>query len=168
MPELRQNFFTKEWVIIATERAKRPKELARQQMPKKLAALVESCPFCPGNEKMTPPEIYAIRSPGAATNVKKPQFALITSSKSFIELRQCLASNGVGRTVQKHLDLGVVSFSGIVGHPAARLKMKILQIVGGPLSTRFRAQDFVVCAALAASMDVWKIFEEEPRAMDQC
>jgi hypothetical protein len=31
-----------------------------------------------------------------------------------MELRQCLASNGVGRTVQKHLDLGVVSFSGIV------------------------------------------------------
>ena len=28
MPELRQNFATKEWVIIATERAKRPKELA--------------------------------------------------------------------------------------------------------------------------------------------
>jgi galactose-1-phosphate uridylyltransferase len=24
MPELRQNFFTKEWVIIATERARRP------------------------------------------------------------------------------------------------------------------------------------------------
>ena len=24
MPELRQNYFTKEWVIIATERAKRP------------------------------------------------------------------------------------------------------------------------------------------------
>ena len=70
--------------------------------------------------------------------------------------------------VQKYLDLGVVSFSRIVGHPAARLKMEILQIVGGPLSTRFRAQDFAVCPALAASMDVWKILEEEPRAMDQC
>src|SRR3974390_3329053 len=107
-------------------------------------------------------------SPGAATNIKKPQFALIAFSKSLMELRQCLASNGVGRTVQKHLDLGVVSFSGIVGHPAARLKMEILQIVGGPLSTRFTAQDFVVCPALAASMDVWKIFEEVSRAMDHC
>ena len=27
MPELRQNFFTKEWVVIATERAKRPEQL---------------------------------------------------------------------------------------------------------------------------------------------
>src|SRR5215469_12688131 len=93
-------------------------------------------------------------SPGAATNIKKPPFALIATSKSFMELRQCLASNGVGRTIQKHLDLGVVSLSRIIGHPAARLKMEILQIVGGPLCTRFRAQDFVVCPALAASMDV--------------
>src|SRR5262252_7035722 len=106
-------------------------------------------------------------SPGAATNIKKPQFALIASSESLMELRQCLASNGVGRTIQKHLDLGVVSLSRIIGHPAARLKMEILQIVGGPLCTRFRAQDFVVCPALAAS-GCWKIFEEEPRAIDQC
>lgn len=27
MPELRQNFLTKEWVIIATERAKRPEDM---------------------------------------------------------------------------------------------------------------------------------------------
>ncbi len=33
MPELRQNFFTKEWVIIATERAKRPEELATHRPP---------------------------------------------------------------------------------------------------------------------------------------
>jgi len=30
MPELRQNYFTKEWVIIATERAKRPEDLVMQ------------------------------------------------------------------------------------------------------------------------------------------
>src|SRR5215470_10951810 len=105
-------------------------------------------------------------SPGAATNIKKPQFALITSSKSLMELRQCLASNGVGRSVQKHLDLGVVSFSGIVGQPAARLKMEILQIVGRPLSLRFLVQDFVVCPVLATPMNFWKVFEEEPRALD--
>ena len=29
MPELRQNFFTKEWVVIATERAKRPRTADR-------------------------------------------------------------------------------------------------------------------------------------------
>jgi UDPglucose--hexose-1-phosphate uridylyltransferase len=60
MPELRQNFVTKEWVIIATERAKRPKELARQQAPKMPAAFVATCPFCPGNEDKTPPEVLRV------------------------------------------------------------------------------------------------------------
>jgi len=65
MPELRQNFFTKEWVIIATERAKRPKELARQQPLKKPAAFVPTCPFCPGNEDKTPPEVLRVPAAGS-------------------------------------------------------------------------------------------------------
>src|SRR5271166_6695793 len=56
MPELRQNFFTKEWVIIATERAKRPEELAIHRVAQTVPAFVESCPFCPGNEDRTPHE----------------------------------------------------------------------------------------------------------------
>jgi hypothetical protein len=45
--------------------------------------------------------------PCAAPNIKQLQFALIASSKGLMELRQCLASSGVGSSVQKHLDLGV-------------------------------------------------------------
>src|SRR5215470_7505715 len=61
MPELRQNFFTKEWVIIATERAKRPEELATHRAGQAVPAFVETCPFCPGNENKTPPEV--LRAP---------------------------------------------------------------------------------------------------------
>jgi UDPglucose--hexose-1-phosphate uridylyltransferase len=57
MPELRQNFFTKEWVIIATERARRPEELATHRPTQTVPAFVETCPFCPGNEGKTPPEV---------------------------------------------------------------------------------------------------------------
>ena len=57
MPELRQNFFTKEWVIIATERAKRPEELATHRPKQTVPSFVDSCPFCPGNENKTPPEV---------------------------------------------------------------------------------------------------------------
>jgi UDPglucose--hexose-1-phosphate uridylyltransferase len=57
MPELRQNFFTKEWVIIATERARRPEELATRRPPQAIPAFVENCPFCPGNENKTPTEV---------------------------------------------------------------------------------------------------------------
>ena len=60
MPELRQNFFTKEWVIIATERAKRPEELAMHHPPKVVPPFVATCPFCPGNETKTPPEVLRV------------------------------------------------------------------------------------------------------------
>lgn len=64
MPELRQNFFTKEWVIIATERAKRPEELATHRALQPAPSFLETCPFCPGNESKTPPEV--LRIPGVA------------------------------------------------------------------------------------------------------
>jgi UDPglucose--hexose-1-phosphate uridylyltransferase len=64
MPELRQNRFTKEWVIIATERAKRPEELAVHRDAKPLPHYSEKCPFCPGNEKLAPPEILRLPDNG--------------------------------------------------------------------------------------------------------
>ena len=63
MPELRQNFVTKEWVIIATERAKRPEDMVLHRPVKPVAPFVATCPFCPGNEDKTPPEILRIRGP---------------------------------------------------------------------------------------------------------
>jgi UDPglucose--hexose-1-phosphate uridylyltransferase len=66
MPELRQNSFTKEWVIIATERAKRPEEMAVHRPPKTISPHVDTCPFCPGNEDKTPPEL--LRVPGGNGN----------------------------------------------------------------------------------------------------
>ncbi len=65
MPELRQNRFTKEWVIMATERAKRPEELrvARDTRPP-LPAYSEKCPFCPGNEKLAPPAVMSVPGDG--------------------------------------------------------------------------------------------------------
>ena len=65
MPELRQNPLTKQWVIIATERAKRPHELAKKSEDSKpLASYVATCPFCPGNEHLTPPEVLRIPRDG--------------------------------------------------------------------------------------------------------
>jgi UDPglucose--hexose-1-phosphate uridylyltransferase len=54
MPELRQNLVTKEWVIIATERAKRPEEFVQTSKDRveDRPAFAEHCPFCPGNEEL--------------------------------------------------------------------------------------------------------------------
>lgn len=60
MPELRLNLITKEWVIIATERAKRPEDFKSRVKKKVLSSFVNTCPFCPGNEAKTPEEIFSI------------------------------------------------------------------------------------------------------------
>jgi UDPglucose--hexose-1-phosphate uridylyltransferase len=65
MPELRQNRFTKEWVIIATERAKRPEELKSHRETKPLPSYSPQCPFCPGNEHMAPPAVMSYPGDGA-------------------------------------------------------------------------------------------------------
>lgn len=64
MPELRQNRVSGEWVIIAAERAGRPGDHKTSVGRPKLPDFSARCPFCPGNEKMTPPESYAIRKKG--------------------------------------------------------------------------------------------------------
>ncbi|HHT9153187.1 MAG TPA: galactose-1-phosphate uridylyltransferase [Candidatus Hypogeohydataceae bacterium YC40] len=61
MPELRLNLVTREWCIIAPERSKRPETFKRVKLKKELRPFVETCPFCPGNEAKTPPEVFSIR-----------------------------------------------------------------------------------------------------------
>ncbi len=54
MPELRQNIASKEWVILATERARRPEEFVQPQRPltEDRPEWEADCPFCPGNEEL--------------------------------------------------------------------------------------------------------------------
>ncbi len=64
MPELRKDPVIGRWVIISTERGKRPSEFEHIHPPVKGGF----CPFCPGNEDKTPPEIIAYRKDGGAPN----------------------------------------------------------------------------------------------------
>jgi len=60
MPELRQDPITKRWVIIASERAHRP----RQQSVIDAASNAKLCPFCAGHEEMTPPQTLVLPEQG--------------------------------------------------------------------------------------------------------
>jgi len=60
MSELRQDPTTKEWVIIAPERAKRPQHMPKRKPASELPDWDKSCPFCPGNESQTPPEVFRL------------------------------------------------------------------------------------------------------------
>ncbi len=57
MPELRKDPVVGRWVIISTERARRPTDFHRDPV----RAHGDSCVFCEGNEDKTPPEILAGR-----------------------------------------------------------------------------------------------------------
>lgn len=63
MAELRQDIVTGQWVVVATGRAVRPSAFERRGSA---PPVVDSgdCPFCPGHETMTPPELLAVRPGG--------------------------------------------------------------------------------------------------------
>lgn len=64
MPELRKDPVVGRWVIISTERSRRPTSFSAPS-PQRSA---QYCPFCPGSEANTPPEVYAHRPNGGAPN----------------------------------------------------------------------------------------------------
>lgn len=78
MPELRKDPITGRWVIIATDRAKRPSDFLREKVQIRGSGF---CPFCYGNEAKTPPEILAYRSDGSARNT--PGWTLRVVSNKF-------------------------------------------------------------------------------------
>jgi UDPglucose--hexose-1-phosphate uridylyltransferase len=66
LPQLRQDLISGRWVAVATERARRPDSFT--QAAKEAVAARDVCPFCPGHEAMTPPEVLAYRAPGTTPN----------------------------------------------------------------------------------------------------
>jgi UDPglucose--hexose-1-phosphate uridylyltransferase len=66
MPELRQDRFTKEWVFVASEDIKHPQELIARRAQRATPSFDPNCPFCPGHENRTAPEILRVPSPKAA------------------------------------------------------------------------------------------------------
>ncbi|NMC44765.1 MAG: galactose-1-phosphate uridylyltransferase [candidate division Zixibacteria bacterium] len=77
MPELRKDPIIGRWVIISTERGKRPTNIGRPER----RVHPHACPFCPGNETATPPEIIAYRKDGSEPN--KPGWTLRVVSNKY-------------------------------------------------------------------------------------
>ncbi len=61
MPELRIDQLTGMRALIAPERSGRPDDYAK---PRAATVSAEDCPFCPGHEAETPPEVWAERPGG--------------------------------------------------------------------------------------------------------
>jgi UDPglucose--hexose-1-phosphate uridylyltransferase len=81
LPELRKDPVTGRWVIIAVDRSMRPSDFAREHVIPKGGRF---CPFCPGNELKTPPEILAYRPNGGPN---EPGWTLRVVANKFPALR---------------------------------------------------------------------------------
>jgi len=80
MSELRKDPVVERWVIIAPDRVKRPTDFHRNPPPSS-----GLCPFCPGHEDLTPPEVLALRPAGSQAN--GPDWSLRVVPNRFPALR---------------------------------------------------------------------------------
>jgi UDPglucose--hexose-1-phosphate uridylyltransferase len=101
LPEFRKDPVTGQWVIVSTERAKRPSDFARAPVATKKLGI---CPFCPGNENLTMNEVLAFRSsgapnhPGWTTRVVPNRFPVLRTEGDFGRQSEGLYDrmNGIG------------------------------------------------------------------------
>ena len=91
MPELRKDPIIGRWVIVATERARRPDQFS----PLPPGPEEGQCPFCTGNENHTPEEIFAVREESSSDN-QDWQVRVIPSVKPMLGIEGNLDRRGQG------------------------------------------------------------------------
>ncbi|HEU4368058.1 MAG TPA: galactose-1-phosphate uridylyltransferase [Methylomirabilota bacterium] len=92
MPELRKDPVVGRWVIISTERARRPSDFPVQPV----VARGASCVFCPGSEDKTPREILAGRPPDTAPNTPGWSFRVVPNKFPALRIEGELEPSGEG------------------------------------------------------------------------
>ena len=93
MSELRHDPIQRRWVIIATDRSKRPTDFLHES-----AVMSEGlfCPFCEGHEDKTPPEIAALRRNGGSPNGPGWAVRVIPNKFPALMIEGNLERKGVG------------------------------------------------------------------------
>jgi len=71
--ELRKDYLLDRWVVIATQRARRPTDFTKTQKPPTQTQNTTTCPMCPGNEHMTPPAILIYQKTSEGIKKTKDQ-----------------------------------------------------------------------------------------------
>jgi UDPglucose--hexose-1-phosphate uridylyltransferase len=95
MPELRKDPISGRWVIISTERSKRPDAFAAEEMPPP-EFYAESCPFDEGRETLTREEIVALRGRDTVKNGPGWAVRVIPNKVPVLQVEGDLARYGVG------------------------------------------------------------------------
>lgn len=92
MPELRKDPVLGRWVIISVERGKRPADFLTVTQKRRGGF----CPFCPGNEYTTPPEIMAVRPDGSAPNSPGWKIRVMSNKFPALQIEGALNKKGEG------------------------------------------------------------------------
>jgi UDPglucose--hexose-1-phosphate uridylyltransferase len=92
MPELRKDPVVGRWVIVSTERAKRPSDFRVASEERKPGP----CAFCEGHEAETPPEVYAVRREGTLPDTPGWDVRVVPNKYPALGIEGELNPEGVG------------------------------------------------------------------------
>ena len=92
MPELRKDPVVGRWVIISTERSRRPTSFE----PVPPVKQPSFCPFCPGQEDKTPPEVYALRPADGRPNSPGWRVRVVPNKFPALQIEGTLDRRGEG------------------------------------------------------------------------
>jgi len=95
MPELRKDPISARWVIISTERSKRPDDFATDLVADS-NSLDASCPFDEGREDRTNPEILSYRKKDTAGNEPGWTVRVVPNDKPVLRVEGDIGRRGVG------------------------------------------------------------------------
>ena len=94
MPQLRKDPVTGRWIIIATERSLRPHDFSTEMEGHSF--IPAKCPFCQGNEHLTPNEIVAIRKENTEKDKPGWQVRVIPNKFPALRIEGDLEKRGIG------------------------------------------------------------------------
>jgi UDPglucose--hexose-1-phosphate uridylyltransferase len=98
MPELRKDPVVGRWVIISTERSRRPTSFT----PASHEKTGDFCPFCPGHEDKTPPEVWVHRPNGGAANTPNWTVRVVPNKFPALQIEGGLDRRGEGLYDKMH------------------------------------------------------------------
>ena len=108
MQELRTDELTGTCVIVVPGRATRPTVYSAPAAVPTPGVVPASCPFCPGHEAMTPPEVLASRPGGSAANTPGWEIRVVPNKFPALQVE--------GTTVDREGDGMFDRMSGIGAH----------------------------------------------------
>ncbi len=112
MPELRKDPIIDRWVIISTERGKRPTDFVYEPDVVKGGF----CPFDSGNEHTTPPELFALRDPGTEPNTPGWRLRVVNNKFPALLMKPDDQLNRQGEGMFDKMD-GIGTHEVIIEHP---------------------------------------------------